>query len=105
MLPYEFDEISNIPLINFEQFQSLVNRRRSVRIYKNKPVNNSIIETRDSLINLLENICDKNNIPFYNPTKILDYFDQKNVMNNDLIHYNRYYHDIITRLINYNIIN
>ena len=73
----------------------------------NCKLNNSIIETRDSLINLLENICDKNNIAFYNPTLILDYFDQENVMDKDkdFVHYNYYYFDIITRVINYNILN
>ena len=71
----------------------------------NCKLNNSIIETRNNLINSLENICDKNNIAFYNPTLILDYFDQENVMNKDLVHYNYYYFDIITRVINYNILN
>ena len=65
LLPYEFDEISNMPLINFEQFQSLVKRRRSVRIYKNKTVNNSIIEKALELAKYSPSPCNRYSVRYH----------------------------------------
>ena len=65
MLPYKFDEISNIPLINFEQFQSLVNKRRSVRLYKNKTVNNSIIEKALGLAKYSPSPCNRYSVRYH----------------------------------------
>jgi len=65
LLPYKFDEISNIPLINFEQFQSLVNKRRSVRLYKNKTVNNSIIEKALGLAKYSPSPCNRYSVRYH----------------------------------------
>ena len=43
--------------------------------------------SRNKLINLLDKICIKHNIPFINPTNVLSNFTQNEVMQNDLGHY------------------
>ena len=54
----------------------------------NSKQNGEYINARNHLINLLDNICKKNNIPFVNPTNVLSNFTQEQVMSNDLGHYN-----------------
>jgi hypothetical protein len=53
----------------------------------NSKLNGKHITSRNKLINLLNIICEKNNIPFINPTNILNNFTQEEIMSNDLGHY------------------
>jgi hypothetical protein len=53
----------------------------------NSKQNGEYINERNNLINLLENICKKNNIYFVNPTNVLSNFNQEQVMTSDLGHY------------------
>lgn len=53
----------------------------------NSKKNGEILNSRNHLINLLDNICKKNNITFINPTIILSNYNQKKVMTDDLGHY------------------
>ena len=45
------------------------------------------INSRNHLINLLDNICKKYNITFINPTIVLSSYNQQQVMTSDLGHY------------------
>ena len=53
----------------------------------NSKLNGKYINSRNNLINLLDNICQKHSIHFINPTKILTDFTQIQVMTRDLGHY------------------
>lgn len=53
----------------------------------NGKVNGKFIESRNKLINLLENICARNHIHFIDPTKALDGIKQNKVIDDDLGHY------------------
>jgi hypothetical protein len=54
----------------------------------NSKMNGEYIKDRNHLINLLDNICKKYNIPFINPTVVLsNNYSQEQVMRNDLAHY------------------
>tara|TARA_B100002019_G_scaffold281407_1_gene285418 strand:- start:9847 stop:10851 length:1005 start_codon:yes stop_codon:yes gene_type:complete len=44
LVPYKFKKLSEIELISYYQFESLIKRRRSIRYYENKKVLNSDIE-------------------------------------------------------------
>ena len=47
------------------------------------------INSRNHLINLLDNICKKYNITFINPTNVLSSYSQEQVMTSDLGHYTK----------------
>ncbi len=49
--------------------------------------NGAYIKDRANLINLLESITKKYNIPFVNPTKVLEKYTQNQVLTEDLGHY------------------
>jgi hypothetical protein len=53
----------------------------------NSKQNDEYINTRNNLINLLDNICKKYEIPFMNPTIALSDYSQEQVMKSDLGHY------------------
>ena len=53
----------------------------------NSKHNNRYITSRNNLIQLLNTICKKYDIPFINPTDILSNYSQEQVMNSDLGHY------------------
>ena len=53
----------------------------------NSKLNSEYIISRNNLINLLNNICQKYNIPFINPTDVLANFTQEQIMTRDLRHY------------------
>ena len=53
----------------------------------NSKQNGEYIAPRNALINLLDIICTKHNIPFVNPTIVLKDFKQEVVMLGDLGHY------------------
>ena len=53
----------------------------------NSKLNGEYMYSRNKLINLLDIICIKHNIPFINPTNVLSNFTQNEVMIDDLGHY------------------
>jgi hypothetical protein len=53
----------------------------------NSKQNGKYINSRNHLINLLDCICKKYDIPFINPTIVLANYSQKQVITNDLGHY------------------
>jgi len=53
----------------------------------NSKQNGEYINSRNNLINLLDSICKKYNIPFINPTIVLANYNQEQVMTSDLGHY------------------
>ena len=53
----------------------------------NSKQNGEYFNSRNNLINLLDTICKKHNIPFINPTIVLSNYSQEEVMNEDLGHY------------------
>jgi hypothetical protein len=53
----------------------------------NSKKNNEYFNSRSNLINLLDKICNKHNIPFINPTIVLSKFSQEDVITEDLGHY------------------
>jgi len=65
LLPYKFNKLDNIPTINFEQFEYLVFKRRSVRFYKNKTVDNSIIENAIRLAKYSPSPCNRYSVRYH----------------------------------------
>ena len=63
--PYKFQKISNIPLINYSQFQSLVKRRRSIRYYQNIEVKNSEIEKAIMLAKFSPSPCNRYSVRYH----------------------------------------
>jgi hypothetical protein len=53
----------------------------------NSKQNGKVLNSRNNLINLLDTICKKYNIPFINPTIVLSNYSQEEVMKEDLGHY------------------
>lgn len=53
----------------------------------NAKLNDKLIVSRDNLINLLDSICKKYDIPFINPTIVLSNYSQEKVISDDLGHY------------------
>ena len=53
----------------------------------NSKQNGEYFNSRNNLINLLDTICKKYNIPFINPTIVLSNYSQEEVMKEDLGHY------------------
>lgn len=53
----------------------------------NSKKNGEYFNSRNNLINLLDTICKKHNIPFINPTIVLSNYSQEEVMKEDLGHY------------------
>lgn len=53
----------------------------------NSKQNGKYINSRNHLINLLDSICKKYDIPFINPTIVLSNYTQEQVIENDLGHY------------------
>jgi hypothetical protein len=53
----------------------------------NSKQNGKYIISRNNLINLLDSICKKYDIPFINPTNILSNYAQEQIMESDLGHY------------------
>jgi hypothetical protein len=53
----------------------------------NSKQNGKYINSRNSLINLLDSICKKYYIPFINPTTVLSNYSQQQIIKSDLGHY------------------
>lgn len=68
--------------------QMLYPKKIIIVSHYNSKLNGEYINSRNYLINLLDIICKKNDIPFVNPTNVLSNFSQEQVMSNDLGHYN-----------------
>jgi hypothetical protein len=58
--------------------------------YNSKQKNGEYINSRNHLINLLDYICKKNDIPFINPTIVLSNYTQEQVITDDLGHYTHF---------------
>lgn len=56
----------------------------------NSKQNGEYINSRNNLINLLDSICKKYDIPFINPTIVLANYNQEQVMTSDLGHYTNF---------------
>ena len=56
----------------------------------NSKQNGEYIKPRNDLVNLLDSICKKYDIPFINPTIVLSSYSQEQVMTNDLGHYTNF---------------
>lgn len=56
----------------------------------NSKLNGEYINSRNHLVNLLDNICKKYDILFINPTTILSNYSQEQVMSTDLGHYTEF---------------
>jgi hypothetical protein len=70
------------------EIQKLLYPKKIVIVsHYNSKLNDKYIESRNDLINLLENICKKYDIYFINPTKVLSNYTQDQVMIEDLGHY------------------
>jgi hypothetical protein len=66
----------------------------------NSKLNGEYLKSRNHLINLLDCICKKYNIPFINPTIVLSNYSQEEVMTNDLGHYTNFGINEISNYIN-----
>ena len=66
----------------------------------NSKKNGEYINSRNHLINLLDTICKKHNIPFVNPTNVLSNYNQMYVMDKDLGHYTDIGMNIFSNYIN-----
>ena len=66
----------------------------------NSKQNGEYINSRNHLINLLDCICKKYDIPFINPTVVLANYSQEQVMAPDLGHYNYFGIDEFSKYVN-----
>ena len=66
----------------------------------NSKQNNEYINSRNNLINLLDNICKKYNIIFINPTIILSNYSQEQIITSDLGHYTDFGIDVFSNYMN-----
>ena len=70
------------------EIQKLLYPKKIVIVsHYNSKINGEYINSRNKLIVLLNTICNKYNIPFVNPTDVLNNFTQEEVMLYDLGHY------------------
>jgi hypothetical protein len=70
------------------EIQKLLYPKKIIMVsHYNSNQNGEYINSRNNLINLLDNICNKYNILFINPTTVLSNYSQEQVMRNDLGHY------------------
>ena len=78
------DEIENDIL----EIQKMLHPKKIIIVsHYNSKHNGEYINSRNHLINLLDNICKKYDIPFINPTIVLSNYTQEQVITSDLGHY------------------
>ena len=65
----------------------LINKQIIIVSHYNSKQNGEYINSRNNLINLLDSICKKYEIPFINPTIVLANYSQEQVITSDLGHY------------------
>jgi hypothetical protein len=78
----------------------LLPRKIIIVSHYNSKMNGKVFESRDNLINTLQVICKNQNIPFINPTDILNNYNQEEVIQNDLGHYTDFGLSKFTEFIN-----
>lgn len=72
------------------EIQKLLAPKRIVILsHYNSKFNGAVLPARNALINLLESICKKHDIPFINPTDVLSQYPQEKIMSKDLSHYTK----------------
>jgi hypothetical protein len=67
----------------------------------NSKKNGEYMHSRNHLINLLDSICKKYDIPFINPTIALSAYTQEQVITNDLGHYTEFGINKFSNYVNY----
>lgn len=73
------------------EIQKILYPRKVVIVsHYNSKLNDEYIESRNSLVCLLEKICEKYNIPFINPREALGQYSQEQVMSDNLGHYTEF---------------
>jgi hypothetical protein len=70
------------------EIQKMVYPKKIIIVsHYNSKQNGEYINSRNNLINLLDSICKKYDIPFINPTIVLAKYSQEQVITSDLGHY------------------
>jgi hypothetical protein len=84
------------------EIQKLLYPKKIIIIsHYNSKKNGEYIKQRDNLINLLNSICNKYNIPFINPTTVLSNYTQEQVMLSDLGHYTELGSNVFSNYVNH----
>jgi hypothetical protein len=92
------DEIENDIL----EIQKMLYPKKIIIVsHYNVKTNGKYIKDRNDLINLLDNICKKYNIPFINPTVVLSNYSQEQVMRSDIAYYTDLGLQLYTNYVNY----
>ena len=79
-----YDEIENDIL----EINKLIQPRKIVVVtHYNSKMNGQYIESRNTLITMLAEICEKHNIPIIKPSEVLKDYSQEEVITHDLGHY------------------
>ena len=91
------DEIEN-DIINIQKL--LYPKKIIIISHYNSKKDNELMYDRNHLICLLDNICNKHNIPFINPTEVLSNYTQEEVMTSDLGHFTDFGLNIFNDYIN-----
>ncbi len=83
------------------EIKKLLEPRKIIFVtHYNSKLNGQYIESRNNLILMLTNICEKYAIPIINPSKVLNEYKQEDVMTNDLGHYTSFGFQKFTEYIN-----
>ena len=91
------DEIEN----DIVEIKRLLEPRAIILVtHYNSKLNGEYIESRSSLITLLQKIAKKYNIPVINPSTVLKQYTQTQVMTPDLGHYTRFGFSVFTQYMN-----
>jgi hypothetical protein len=70
------------------EIKTLLEPRKIILVtHYNSKINNEYIESRNNLIIMLSEICEKYNIPIIKPSEVLKDYIQEDVMTSDLGHY------------------
>jgi hypothetical protein len=85
----DIDDISDEEIENdILEIQKMLYPKKIIIVsHYNSKQNGEYINSRNNLINLLNSICKKYDIPFINPTIILANYTQEQVISSDLGHY------------------
>lgn len=92
---------------DIEEIQRIIYPNKLIIVsHYNAKLNGNYIPDRANLINLLDDICKRKNIPFINPTEVLKDLTQEDTIKPDLTHYteiaektiNKYIYDFAMKL-------
>jgi hypothetical protein len=75
--------------------QIIGNKKLLIVSHINAKKQGTYLSDRAELIYLLQKICKNLNIPYYNPSKHIDKYDQSKILYSDLSHYTSFGHKII----------